>query len=196
MLKLENRIPDTYFKELFKEAKAGNEFSLNSLIDIYYKDIYRMVYYRIGSDTDAQDLTQDIFIKMASSLNRLNEPDKFKPWLYKIAVNKINDYHRKKRFLTFISLSSDEMQTHQLPDHENPEKDFIKKDFYNKLKQFTDGLSSMEKQVFTLRFLDQLEIKEISLILKKNESTIKTHLYRAINKFKTTSELRNVLRGV
>jgi RNA polymerase sigma-70 factor (ECF subfamily) len=53
----------------------------------------------------------------------------------------------------------------------------------------------MEKQVFTLRFLDQLEIKEIGLALKKNESTIKTHLYRAISKFKNTEGLRDLLSG-
>ncbi|MBF0472758.1 MAG: sigma-70 region 4 domain-containing protein, partial [Nitrospirae bacterium] len=56
--------------------------------------------------------------------------------------------------------------------------------------------SKMEKQVFTLRFLDQLDIKEIGLVLKKNESTIKTHLYRAVSKFKNTHGLKDLLGGL
>ncbi|MBF0542477.1 MAG: RNA polymerase sigma factor [Nitrospirae bacterium] len=181
---------------LFLEAQAGNEVSLNLLVDLFYMDIYRMVYYRIGSDTDSQDITQEIFITMAEKLKSIKEPDKFKSWLFKIALNKVNDFHRKKRFLSFISIDSDEMQNIELKDHQNPEKDFMKKDFYLKLKQFTDNLSKMEKQVFTLRFLDQLDIKEIGLVLKKNESTIKTHLYRAVSKFKNTHGLKDLLGGL
>jgi len=191
--------PDNKLRELFLEAQGGDDLSLNLLVDRFYMDIYRMVYYRIGSDVDAQDLTQDIFSKMAEKLKSLKEPEKFKSWLFKIALNIVNDFHRKKRFLSFISLDSDDAhenrEINEIKDDKNPEKEYVRKDFYLKLKQFTDTLSKMEKQVFTLRFLDQLEIKEIGLALKKNESTIKTHLYRAISKFKNTEGLRDLLSG-
>lgn len=182
-------------RELFLEAQAGNEISLNLLVDRFYMDIYRTVYYRVSSEADAQDLTQDIFIKMAEKIRSLKDPDKFKAWIYKIAVNKINDYFRKKRFLSFISLNSEE-EPLELKDHRNPENDYIKKDFWIKLRQFTESLSNMERQVFILRFFDQLEIKEIVEVLNKNESTIKTHLYRAINKFKNADGLRGFISGV
>jgi RNA polymerase sigma-70 factor (ECF subfamily) len=53
----------------------------------------------------------------------------------------------------------------------------------------------MEREVFTLRYLDQLGIKEIAETLKKSESTVKTHLYRALKKFRRASELRALLKG-
>ena len=57
-----------------------------------------------------------------------------------------------------------------------------KKRFWKQVKTMLHKLSSMERQVFTLRFMDHRNIDEIASILDKNESTIKTHLYRALNK--------------
>jgi len=57
-----------------------------------------------------------------------------------------------------------------------------KKRFWKQVKTMLHKLSSMERQVFTLRFMDHRNINEIASILDKNESTIKTHLYRALNK--------------
>jgi RNA polymerase sigma-70 factor (ECF subfamily) len=54
----------------------------------------------------------------------------------------------------------------------------------------------MEKEVFTLRFMDQLSIREISQTLKKNESTVKTHLYRGLQKFRKETSLHDFLQEV
>jgi len=63
-----------------------------------------------------------------------------------------------------------------------------KKRFWKQVKAMLHKLSVMECQVFTLRFMDQRNINEIAAILNKNESTIKTHLYRALNKLRGHSE--------
>ncbi|MCP4681327.1 MAG: sigma-70 family RNA polymerase sigma factor [Desulfobacterales bacterium] len=70
----------------------------------------------------------------------------------------------------------------------------MREEFWKRIKILLDKLSRREQEVFLLRFTDQLSIKEISRVLKKNESTVKTHLYRAINKFKKESELLQLLR--
>ena len=54
----------------------------------------------------------------------------------------------------------------------------------------------MEREVFLLRFFDHLSIKEIAGVLKKNESTVKTHLYRALAKFKKEPAMRKLLSEV
>ena len=60
-----------------------------------------------------------------------------------------------------------------------------------------DKLSKMEREVFMLRFFDQLSINEIADVLRKNESTVKTHLYRALNKIKeAASGLDGVLEAL
>lgn len=72
-----------------------------------------------------------------------------------------------------------------------------KKDFWRQIGKMPTSLSAMEKEVFLLRFFDQLTIKEMSAALHKSESTIKTHLYRALSKLKAmTWELDGHLEGL
>jgi RNA polymerase sigma-70 factor (ECF subfamily) len=68
------------------------------------------------------------------------------------------------------------------------------KDFWKKVELFLNELSRMEREVFSLRFMDHLSIKEISQTLGKSESTVKTHLYRSISKFKAESSRHQLLQ--
>jgi RNA polymerase sigma-70 factor (ECF subfamily) len=68
-------------------------------------------------------------------------------------------------------------------------------EFWRLVRAFADRLSRWEREVFYLRFFDQLGIREIALVLGRSESAVKTHLYRAIKKFKGDSELVDFLEG-
>ncbi|MEJ2024773.1 MAG: sigma-70 region 4 domain-containing protein, partial [Deltaproteobacteria bacterium] len=67
-----------------------------------------------------------------------------------------------------------------------------KKDFWNQVGGFLKKLSRVEKEVFLLRFLDHLTLKEIAETLGKGESTVKTHLYRALRKFRNETGIRTL----
>ena len=71
----------------------------------------------------------------------------------------------------------------------------MKAEFWHQIGLILKKLSRMEKEVFMLRFFDHLSIKEIAGALKKSESTIKTHLYRALAKFKKEDQLRQMLNS-
>ena len=70
----------------------------------------------------------------------------------------------------------------------------LKQEFWKHIGVLLEKLSSMEREVFLLRFMDHLNIKEISQVLKRSESTVKTHLYRALQKFRKEPELINLLK--
>ena len=180
---------------LAENARDGDSKAIDLLVSHYHMDIFKMVYYRTGSKMDAEDITQDIFIKMVKNLKHLRDTTVFKPWLYRIAVNKINDYYRKKNLLTlFISgREPDYMAIDSSETSEDPSGNLMKKEFYSSIFEFTKMLSKNEKEIFLLRFIDQLAIKEIAGTLKKNENTIKTYLYRSIKKFKNNHEFRKLL---
>ena len=63
-----------------------------------------------------------------------------------------------------------------------------KKTFWKQVRSMLAKLSTMEREVFTLRFMDHRNINEIASILMRNESTVKTHLYRALDKVRAHSE--------
>ena len=160
-----------------------------------------MIYYRTRSQMDAEDLTQDVMLKAFKHLGRLKSAEVFRSWLYRIAVNRVRDYYRKKQFRSLFGfVSMDEETFHESAEMAvDPEAEggISRKEFWQRIEQILTGLSRMEKEVFLLRFLDQLTINEMSKALDKNESTIKTHLYRALSKVKAMAgDLEELMEGI
>ena len=186
-----------FVTSLVKEARDGSRAAFENLVDLFQGDIFRMVYYRTLSRMDAEDLTQDIFIQAFKNLSRLKTPDRFRSWLYSIALNRVRDFHRKRRFMSLFGASTvcDEFDQSDAKVHENPGvlDSIMRRDFWKQIKLFLKKLPRMEREVFILRFMDHLGIKEISRVLKKHESTVKTHLYRALEKFRNESSMLQLL---
>lgn len=178
------------------KAKNGSTFAFDQLVDMFQQDIFRMVYYRIRSHVDAEDITQEVFIQAFKNLTGLKAVERFRSWLFRIALNRVRDHYRKKRFQALFGRFNEEGAPIQsdIEPNDNPEavNRLLKRDFWKQVSLFTDKLSRMEREVFLLRFFDQLSIKEIAGVLKKSESTVKTHLYRSLSKFKTEPSLHKL----
>ena len=191
--------PDTssHVTFLVEKARGGSRTAFNELVDLFQKDVFRMVFYRTLFRMDAEDLTQDIFIQAFKNMSRLKTPDRFRSWLFSISLNRIRDFHRKKRFMTLFGFStgSDELDQPDAEIHENPDAldNIMRQDFWKQIKLLLNKLPRMEREVFILKFMDHLSIKEISRVLGKSESTIKTHLYRALEKFRKESSMLQLL---
>ncbi len=189
--------------EMVEKAQAGDRLAFHQLVDKFQPEIYRMIYYRTRSQMDAEDLTQDVFLKTYKSLGSLKSPAVFRSWLYRIAVNRVRDYYRKKQFRSLFGMVSMDEDDFQEPQEmalsaQAPE-DMERKEFWQQIRQLISNLSRMEREVFLLRFFDQLSIKEMSVALKKNQSTVKTHLYRALRKVKAAAiaaDLDGTLEGL
>ncbi len=181
---------------LITKAGTGDRYAFHKLVVQYQDMIFRMVYFRTRSRTDAQDLTQEIFLQAFKNLSRLEKIENFKAWLFKIAVNKVRDFHRRRLFRNMFKSPFNETDSVTFEHSESStktEQEFDKKEFWIQTEKLLKQLSRMEKEVFMLRFFDSLGIQEISKALKKNESTIKTHLYRALKKLKKNSSMHKLL---
>ena len=183
--------------ELVENARNGNRLSFQELVSQFQEDIYRLAYYRTFSQMDAEDITQDVFEQAYRKLATLNEPQRFRAWLYSIAVNRCNDFLRKRKYLALLHKRSSQEQnfTGTEKDMDISADRIDKKTFWKQVKSMLAKLSTMEREVFTLRFMDHRNINEIAVILKRNESTIKTHLYRALDKVRTHSDFFKDHRG-
>jgi RNA polymerase sigma-70 factor, ECF subfamily len=198
LLKSYNPVEDSVlqFENLVAEAKKGSRQAFNQLIDRFHQDIFRMVFYRTRSQMDAEDITQDVFLQAFKNIGQLKTLGHFKAWLYRIAINRIRDFYRKKKIRSLISFFSendgpveDGPEGYRQPDADPLDK-AIQQDFWRQLSLSMDRLSKMEKEVFLLRFVEQLGIREIAEALSKSESTVKTHLYRALAKVKKDKTLK------
>jgi len=159
-----------------------------------------MIYYRTGSKMDAEDLTQDVFLRAYKHLRRLQTPKVFRSWLYRIAVNRVRDHHRSQRIKSMFGIVSVDEETFQEPEEmavtPQATDEVTRKDFWKQIHLLLDDLSRAEREVFMLRFFDELSIKEMASTMKKNESTIKTHLYRALAKVKAAADMDGLWEAI
>ena len=183
---------------LVEQARDGKRAAFAQLADQFHEDIFRTVFYRVRSRADAEDITQDVFLKAFQKISSIKDASKFRGWLFSIALNRIKDFHRKRRFRSLFKTEDENIESHPSfeADSDQPEAldRVLKEDFWRQVRLVLDKLSKMEREVFMLRFFDQLGITEIAGILKKNESTVKTHLYRALAKFKKEPAMRQLLK--
>lgn len=157
--------------ELILMAQAGDEEAFANMI-LYIKDDL----YKIANETDIEDAIQETMIETYKSIKKLNDPNKFKKWVIKILINKCNRIYRRK-YKTDISIDEYNVETlkfNNIIDVEN------KLNFYDIIKI----LNYEERLIIILYYMEDYSVKEIKSILKMNENTINTHLYRARQKLK------------
>ncbi len=185
---------------LVLQAREGNRSALTQLADRFHQDIFRMVFYRIRSRVDAEDITQDVFLKAFQKISSVKDAAKFRGWLFSITLNRVRDFQRKKRFRSLFKTEDEHIESHptEKPGSDQPEalELVMRQDFWRQIGLILKKLPNMEREVFILRFFDHLSIQEIAAVLKKNQSTIKTHLYRALAKFKKEPAMRRLLNEV
>jgi len=191
--------PGNQVSSLVVQAREGDRNAFEKLIEIHQNEIFRLVYFRTRSRMDSEDLTQDIFMSAFRYLPQLKDSDRFRPWLYRIALNRVHDFHRKNKFLAFFGMTEDRGETNAVDVelHRDPGAldNVIRQEFWSHVKKLSKRFSSMEREVFSLRFIDDLNLREIAQTLNRSESAVKTHLYRAIKKFKDDSALSDFLQG-
>jgi len=169
-------------------AQNGDHTAFHRLADRYQPEIFRMMYYRTRSRMDAEDLTQDVFLRAYKQIGRIESPALFRSWLYRIAVNRVKDFYRRQRIKSLVGwVSVDEegfRESEEMVVAPDAEERLDRRDFWNRVEGLLERLSKKEREAFLLRFFDQLSIQEMTTAMGKNESTVKTHLYRALNKIK------------
>jgi RNA polymerase sigma-70 factor (ECF subfamily) len=184
--------------QMVVEARAGSRGAFAGLVNRHQTAVFRMVFYRIRSPMDAEDLTQEVFMRAFARLRSLKDPERFRSWLFTIAVNRIRDFQRKQMVKGLFGLrsgpDSDDLLAGIADGGPSPQDQVMRQDFWKQVRTFLDKLPRMEREVFLLRFWDHFGLREIAEVLGKSQSTVKTHLYRALSKFKHSATIALLLQ--
>ncbi len=165
-----------------------NEQQFLEFYDQHVGKIYRYIYFRVGSEEQAQDLTSEVFLKSWQYLSgeqknpsqkQLDNPRAF---FYQVARNLISDFYRQKDRLP---LSLEEITDKLVADKSsNPGETASVALEMASVKKALAGLNEEYREVIIWRYLDELEIKEIAQILDKKEGAVRTLLSRALASLK------------
>lgn len=187
---IDNQSAKSEVDSLVRLARKNDRAAFDRLVEMFSDRIFRMVYYRTHSRMDAEDLTQEVFIRVVTNINGLKDESRFTPWLFSIAANTVRDFHRKRKLLWIFKFRQmQEAGENSVPGAQTPDPldNVLKQEFWGQVEIFSKNLSYWEREIFFLRFFDQLGIREIAQATNKSESAVKTHLYRALAKFKKKS---------
>jgi RNA polymerase sigma-70 factor (ECF subfamily) len=168
-------------EELIKKYLKGDEKSLEVLIKRYLKPIYSFSFSFVLNQQDAEDLTQEIFLKMWRNLKKFKKEKNFKSWLFTIAKNTCFDFLRKKKRSLILNVENLEIIADFTP---SLIEMFEKENLMEKLKREIEELPFKMKQVMDLYYNSGLNFREISEILGEPVNTIKSRHRRAISKLK------------
>ena len=164
-------------EELIEEAKKGNKDAFTNLVIDIENDLYKIAKTRISNESDIDDAVQETMIEAYKNIRKLRENQKFKKWIITILVNKCNKIYKRK-YEKDVSIDEYNLDKYiGSNSYKNIEDDL---NFYSLLKQ----LKYEERIVIILYYMEQYSIKDIKEILKMNENTVRTHLFRARKKIK------------
>jgi len=164
-------------RQLTSNGVKGDEKSLEILIKRYLKPIYSFTFRFVGNGQEAEDITQETFVKVWRNLKRFNRNKKFKTWIFQIAKNTSFDFLRKKKKISILSLE----EYFYLADSKNlPKEIFEKESIKEKIQKSIEKLSFKTKEVLNLYYTEGLNFREIAEISGESVNTVRSRHRRAI----------------
>lgn len=168
--------------ELIKAYFKGDEMALEILIKHYLKPVYGFIYGYVGDAAEAEDLTQETFVKAWKNLKKFDVRKNFKTWLFSIAKNTAIDFLRKKKAVSFSELDAADGKNlilETLADHgPSPSDLFEQQNFKQTVNMAMAKLSREFRRVLSLR-QEEFSFREISVSLNEPLNTVKSRYRRA-----------------
>jgi RNA polymerase sigma-70 factor (ECF subfamily) len=177
--------PVTATVEWVRRAQKGDVAAFEKLFEQYQRGIYNLVFQMVRSDADAADLTQDVFIRAWKSLPRLEAPEAFGSWLYRIGGNLARNWIRDNTRVRQESLDQpigddDEGGGREIPDYTyDPSASTQTKAVQETVHRAIAGLSEDHRMVVTLHHINGKSVEEIAEIMRCSVGTVKSRLSRA-----------------
>jgi len=166
---------DYYISGLKKKDVKVFENFIGEFSTLIFNYIYRIT----GNHSDAEEITQDAFIRAYKYSESIKEKSKLKPWLYAIARNTAFSRLKLKKLST---VSIDEIQEPPARVEYNPENIVLEKEIQNQIKLAIDSLSIDLKEVFVLSEYEKFTYSEIAEFLNIPLGTVKSRMYYAVRK--------------
>ena len=176
-------------KVWIQRTQKGDAAAFEQLVTAYERKVYALALRSTGSEADAADLTQEVFLRAWRSLNSFRGDSTVSTWLYRITMNICIDFSRKKS-LQLVPLSDEEGNELPLPDRRttnSPEAALENQELSRELNTALKQLTPEHRQAILLRDVSGLTYQEIGRMLALEEGTVKSRLARA------RRNLRNIL---
>ncbi|MFL0683682.1 MAG: RNA polymerase sigma factor [Algoriphagus aquaeductus] len=151
--------------ELIAQYRNGSEAAFDLLVDRYQSKVYTTIFLIVKDQEIAEDLLQDVFVKVIQTLNsdKYNEEGKFQPWLMRIAHNLAIDHFRKaKRYPTIVLEDGSNLLNSMKFAEESIEDIRVKEETLEMVKRLIEELPDTQKEVLIMRHYLEMSFQEIA----------------------------------
>ncbi len=169
-------LDDAAIEQLVELARAGDVESFGALFDHYHEPVYRFVASRVRDPTEAEDLTQVVFVKALEALPRYESRGvPFGGWLFRLARNAVIDFIRTRR--EHIELEALAERSGHEP---GPHDQVLLREDLAEMRRALGALTEEQRDVIALRFFAGLSAKEAAEAMNKQDGTIRGLQFRAV----------------
>jgi len=176
-------ISQSELKKTVEQAQAGSQEAFYRLYSIFSRPIYSFIWRLVGSAAEAEDLTQETFLKVHSELGGLREAGQFRFWLFRIARNEVYQLLRKTKRKTEVSIEDEDLPFVEfLPDSSpglDPEGTVLTHELNDVIRRSLLELKPKYRDVFVLAVFEKMSYEEIANIVGRSLLSVKTDIYRA-----------------
>jgi len=155
-------------------CKQGNTEAFKYIVTEYQQLVFTLAFRLLCNERDAEDVTQETFIKVWQNINQYKSQYKFSTWIYRITCNICYDKLRTKRKVEHVPADDCEITS-----VENQVEILHNKELKKLILTLTGDLSPKQKLIFTLSDIEDLEVDEIKTITGMSAAKIKSNLYLA-----------------
>jgi RNA polymerase sigma-70 factor, ECF subfamily len=172
-----------------ERARAGDSEAVGWLYDRYFERIFKYVYLKVGNPTEAEDITEQVFLKMIEAIGNFTwQGSSFASWLYRIAHNQVVDTVRQRSRRPQVPL---EPVGELLPsDADDPHRLAEWSVFWDHVREAMTHLTELQAQVIMLKFGADLSNAQVAEIMGRTEGAIKALQYSALQNLHKLMEAR------
>ncbi|MDD5259318.1 MAG: RNA polymerase sigma factor [bacterium] len=182
-------------QQLIEKIKNGDQAAFGLLLEKYQKRAYYFCLHLVSRPEDAEDLAQEGFVRVYKNVHAFRGTASFQTWFYQILLNLCRSYHRHRYLVSRFTFNfsqaegqnEDQEQSleNSIPDQSldsDPQRLIDNEKLKLRLEQALQALPRQQKEIFALKHFEELKINEIAGITGLAEGTVKSHLFRAVQR--------------
>ncbi len=177
-------------KQLLQQLKHKDKEAFIKVYDEYVQDLYRFIYFKVGREAEAQDLTSLVFLKAWQHIqnNSLSDSKTLRALVYKIARHAIIDHYRESSSKLEVSLDDEDNPIEIVDESQDLSEDLDRKNNLALLREQLPLLKEEYREVIVLRFVNDLSLEEIADVTGKSRGNVRVILHRALAALKEMVE--------
>lgn len=178
-IQVEQRVPESIDAGVIKACQQGDREAFRLLFEAYKDRVFSIARYSLGDEAAADDVTQQIFVKLITRIDQFRGDSEFTTWLYRLVINSCLDERRKRRRFLPVADVDFVQPIGNTGNQRSPETKYARREVADSVRLAIGGLKPKMRLPILLKYIEGLSYEEIAAVLGCSKGTVASRLNRA-----------------